>query len=92
MSLDRADEYARGRFFAWQAKHPHLAEDPSQVWAAAWQAGAWDAIQRNATLGLNLSQVIQRLEELARMYADVDMDDKLDRELAQASAYWKTDA
>jgi hypothetical protein len=89
VSQESADEYARGRYFAWLAKHPHLADDPSQVWVAAWRAGAWDAIHRNATLGLNLSQIIQRLEELAQLYADVDMDDELDRELAQASAYWK---
>jgi len=83
-----ADTDARGRFFAWQRLHPREAEDPSAIWAAAWKAGSWDAIRRNANLGLNLSQIVQRLEELANLYAEVDVE----REVERASAYWHTEA
>jgi hypothetical protein len=61
------------------------------VWAAAWRAGAWDAIRRNATLGLNLAQIIQRLEELAQLYADVDIESQAERELETSSAYWRSE-
>jgi nicotinamide riboside transporter PnuC len=76
---------SRGRYFAWRNSHPHEAEDPSAVWAAAWKAGSWDAIRRNADLGLMLTQIVQRLEELAHLYVDVE------REVERSSAYWHTE-
>jgi hypothetical protein len=82
-------EVATRRFFAWKAQHPHLLDDPSAVWEAAWRAGAWNAIQQNTTLGLNLTQIIQRLEDLAALYADVDAERQLEHELTQASTYWR---
>jgi hypothetical protein len=84
-------ELAERRFFAWKAQHPHEVEDASAVWAAAWRAGAWNAIQQNTTLGLNLTQIIQRLEDLAALYADVDAERQLEHELAQASQYWRNE-
>jgi hypothetical protein len=77
----------RGRFFAWKRQHPHEAEDPAAVWNAAWESGAWDAIRRNATLGLNLTQILQRLEELAALYRDAEIE----REIEDTSAYWSTE-
>lgn len=74
----------RRRFFAWQRQHPSESEDASAVWNAAWEAGAWDAIRRNTHLGLNLSEIVQRLEELAAMYRDVEIE----REIEHGSAYW----
>jgi hypothetical protein len=88
MTTDQRDP--RGRFYAWRNLHPHEAEDPATVWAAAWQAGAWDAIRRNSSLGLNLAQIVQRLEELAALYADVDQERQFERELSQPSTYWPT--
>jgi hypothetical protein len=70
-------EASRGRYFAWLATHPHESEDASAIWAAAWKAGAWDAIRRNTTLGLNLSQIIQRLEELHALYSDQAIDQEV---------------
>lgn len=69
-----SEDVQRAGYFRWLANHPHAAEDPSAIWAAAWQAGAWDAIRRNASLGLNLSQIVQRLEELAALYADHEIE------------------
>lgn len=83
---------ARARYFAWKRGHPAQADDPATVWAAAWQAGAWNAIRQNATLGLNLVQIIQRLEELAALYADVDNDRHVEAELEAAAKYWRSDA
>ena len=85
------------RYFAWRASHPseadHLDQVPadvvSRLWADAWKAGAWDALKRNATLGINLSQIIERLEELAQLYSDVDRERAYEHELAASSAYWK---
>jgi hypothetical protein len=82
---------ARERYFAWRRMHPHEAEDPSAVWAAAWRAGSWDAIRRNANLGLNLSQIVQRLEELAHLYADVEVDRHVEDEYERGSDYWHTE-
>lgn len=48
-------------------------------------------MRRNSTLGLNLTQVIQRLEELALLYSDVEHERTLAQELEQASAYWRSE-
>jgi hypothetical protein len=56
--------------------------------AAAWRAGAWYAIRANAQLGLNLTQIVQRLEELAAMYGDRALEDDHER----GAAYWKDPA
>jgi nicotinamide riboside transporter PnuC len=77
-------EASRGRYFAWLASHPHASDDASAVWAAAWKAGAWHAIRANAQLGLNLTQIVQRLEELADLYTDR----AIEREVEDGSAYW----
>jgi hypothetical protein len=87
---DRYEHDASRRFFMWRHKHPLEAEDPALVWAAAWRAGAWDAIRSNFTLGLNLSQVIERLEELYALYADVEVERRAEREMGEASNYWRT--
>lgn len=83
-------ERSRSQYYAWRYSHPREAEDPATAWAEAWRRGSWDAIRQNATLGLNLAQVIERLEELARLYADVDADERVDRELEESSAYWRS--
>ena len=88
---------ARGRFFAWVRSHPSeaaaLQDVPpdvlSTLWDSAWRGGAWDALQQNTTLGLNLSQVVERLEALAQLYGDVYVERQADRELEAASVYWK---
>ena len=90
---------ARGRMFAWLRSHPSEAEaledvPPdvlSTVWDAAWRGGAWDALQQNTTLGLNLSQIVERLEALAQLYGDVYVERQADRELSESSAYWKSE-
>jgi hypothetical protein len=81
------EDSKRRRFFAWKRQHPSQSEDASAVWDAAWQAGAWDAIRRNTELGLNLSNVVQRLEELTQSLHRVDIE----REIEHASAYWHND-
>jgi hypothetical protein len=88
-----------GRLFAWLAHHPSEAEALHDVapgvvgllWTDAWRAGAWDAVKQNATLGLNLSQIIERLEELHALYADVDIERQAERELEASSRYWKSE-
>ena len=76
----------RSRFHDWVKENcPHAFQDEfalDLMWAA-WHAGAWDALQQNTTLGLNLSQITQRLEELANVYADVR------REQDAGSPLWK---
>lgn len=86
--MSAVDADPRSRWFSWKRLHPAEAEDPASVWAAAWKAGSWDAIRRNAQLGLNLSQIVQRLEELANLYRDVDIERDIEREMEEASAYW----
>jgi hypothetical protein len=88
---DAESERARSRFFAWKSSHAHLADDPAEVWAAAWRAGAWDALKQNTTLGLNLAQITQRLEDLAQLYSDVGEERRIDRELEEVSAYYRSE-
>jgi len=100
VSLSTAESAASKAYFVWRHSHPSEAEllddvPPdvvSSLWAAAWKAGSWDAIKRNGALGLNLSQVIQRLEELYQLYADDQVQRTLSDELEQASVYWRGEA
>jgi len=47
-------------YFRWRHYHPHEAEDPSAVWAAAWNAGGRSAMHDSA-----------RLIELAPLLSDL---------------------
>jgi len=79
-------------YFVWLARHRSEAaalqdvdaDVPSRLWADAWQAGAWDAIRRNADLGLMLARIVERLEELYALYRDHDIE----REAEQGSPLW----
>jgi hypothetical protein len=37
-------------YFAWKHYHPHEAEDPSALWAAAWKAGGRAAMHESSRL------------------------------------------
>ena len=76
----------RASYWSWRHDHPREVEDAATVWAEAWRRGSWDAIRRNSNLGLTLLQVVERLEELARLYADVDAA----REAERGSPLWKS--
>ena len=90
-----ANEAQRKGFFVWLARHKSeadvLCDVPPEVlgrlWCDAWQAGAWDGVTRNTDLGLSLSQIIQRLEELADLYRTA----AIEREAEQGSPYWLVD-
>jgi hypothetical protein len=41
---------AAGEYFAWRYYHPHEAEDPGAVWAAAWNAGGRSAMHDSSRL------------------------------------------
>jgi hypothetical protein len=47
-------------WFAWKHYHPHLAEDPRAVWAAAWRAGGRAALHDSSRLA-GLSQLLTEL-------------------------------
>jgi len=87
-----ANEAQRKGFFVWLARHPSerdvLCDVPPELlgrlWCDAWQAGAWDGINRNTDLGLMASQLVQRLEEVADLYRTANIE----REAEQGSAYW----
>ena len=81
--LSKPEDAAERGFFAWKALHPRQAEDPSAVWAAAWQNGAWDVLHRTS----QLAELIPRLQELIDLYHRSE----LDREVEEAAYYWKTD-
>ena len=95
--MEKLEGVQHAGYFKWLARHPSeraalgdvAPEVIGRLWVDAWQAGAWDAIQRNSTLGLNLTQIIERLEELARLYSDVDLDRHVERELERSSTYWR---
>ena len=55
-----------GAYYAWQAAHPHEAEDPSAVWAAAWKAGARAVLIDTA----RLAQLLPLLSELFYLLED----------------------
>ena len=61
MSVDASRAY-----FAWKYYHPHEAEDPSAVWAAAWKAGGRAALNDSSRLvGLVplLTELLYALED-----------------------------
>lgn len=88
--LSKPEDAAERGFFAWKALHPRQAEDPSAVWAAAWQNGAWDVLHRTS----QLAELIPRLQELIDLYHHWEIDSGIyhEAEIEQASAYWKTEA
>ena len=88
MAASSEQQASRSGYFAWLHDHEQESDDASAVWAAAWRAGAWYAIRANAQLGLNLTQIVQRLEELAAMYGDRALEDDHER----GAAYWKDPA
>ena len=53
-------------YFAWRHAHPHEAEDPSAVWAAAWKAGARAALLDSS----RLVQLVPLLSELFYLLED----------------------
>jgi hypothetical protein len=84
--MDSLSERTRGRFYAWKTLHPHQAEDPEAVWAAAWKAGGADMLSRTA----RVAELTTRLDELLQMLRDLDMTIDIEDELAETSAYWNT--
>jgi hypothetical protein len=75
-------DVCKRRFWVWRARHPHEAEDPEAVWAAAWAAGGWDAMLRSTRLG----ELVPRMEELI----DVFRTAEIEREI-EPSFYWRSD-
>jgi len=60
-------------FFRWKYYHPHAAEDPSAVWAAAWNAGGREAMQSSSRL-VELVPLLTDLLELLQ-------DERVEREV-----------
>jgi hypothetical protein len=81
------NDAAARRFYAWKASHPHQAEDPLLVWAAAWHAGGKDALLRSA----QLAELVPRLEELAALFWGGKVEADISDEIAEPSAYWTTE-
>jgi len=85
----------RKAFFVWLARHHAEAEAlhevapdiVSRLWADAFREGSWAAIKENTQLGLDLTRVLERMEELAALYRETEID----REMDEVSAYWKTE-
>ena len=83
------------RFWVWLSRHPSerqaLRDVPpdvvSRLWADAFRDGAWSALHDNTQLGLDLTRVLQRMEELANLYRETEIE----READEASAYWRTE-
>ena len=79
-------------YFVWLSRHPSEAaavrdmppDVASRLWADAWQAGACDAIRRNADLGLMLANIVERLDEVYALYREHDIE----REAEQGSPLW----
>jgi hypothetical protein len=88
VSLPTASDAATRRFFAWRARHPHEAEDPSAIWAAAWRAGGRDALLRSS----ELADLVPRLEELAALFWSGRIESDIAAEAAGGSAYWSSEA
>ena len=90
-----ADAAQRKSYFVWLAGHPSeaaaLRDVPpdvvSRLWVDAWQAGAWDAIQRNTDLGLMLARIVERLEENVHLYRTADIE----REVELGSPLWSSE-
>jgi hypothetical protein len=102
----------------WKARHPHLVEDPSQVWAAGREQGELDFERRTRRLAALLPDLLDLLEQLEHMaqkepaevmrlsaqfvelprlirelvalYRSDEVDAELERELAEASKYWRS--
>jgi len=89
-SLPKISDPTR-RYFAWRAKHPHQAEDSGQAWAEAWRQAYWAGIRENAVLGTQLLEVVQRVEALEQRLRDLQASDDIEREMEEASAYWKSE-
>jgi len=53
-------------YFAWKYYHPREAEDPSAVWAAAWNAGGRAAMQDSA----RLVELVPLLTDLLQLLQD----------------------
>jgi hypothetical protein len=53
-------------YFAWRFYHPHEAEDPSAVWAAAYKAGGRAAIANSA----RVCDLVPQLRELLYLLED----------------------
>src|SRR5262245_16615644 len=51
-------------YFAWRYYHPYLVEDPSAVWAAAWNAGGRAALYSSA----RLVQLVPLLQDLLEAF------------------------
>jgi hypothetical protein len=53
-------------YFAWRHYHPHEAEDPSALWAAAYKAGGRAAIANSA----RVCDLVPQLRELLYLLED----------------------
>jgi len=65
-------------YFRWRYYHPHEAENPSAVWAAAWNAGGRSAMHdssRLVELVPLLTDLLQLLQD-ERVEADVRASDR----------------
>jgi hypothetical protein len=72
-------------YFEWKHFHPHVAEDPQAVWAAAWHAGGRAALHQSGRL-VELVPLLLRLLlafEDGRIEAEVRMSD--------TRKHWDTD-
>jgi hypothetical protein len=57
---------ASSAYFAWKHFHPHEAEDPRAVWAAAYKAGGRAALLDSG----HISELIPLLQDLLHLFAD----------------------
>jgi len=78
------------RYFAWRQAHPTLVEDPRAVWAEAWRQAYWAGLRETSQLGLQLLEVITRVEALEQRLRDLQHGEEIERELEQSSEYWKS--
>jgi len=53
-------------YFRWRHYHPHAAEDPSAVWAAAWNAGGRSAMHDSS----RLVELVPLLTDLLQLLQD----------------------
>jgi|SRR5215510_9354863 len=51
-------------FFVWMHAHRHVASEPSEVWAAAADWGATDALLRSGRLDIYVGRLEQLMERL----------------------------
>jgi len=57
---------ASSAYFAWKHFHPRATEDPSAVWAAAWQAGGRAALLSSS----RIVELVPMLRELLELLQD----------------------